>query len=439
MNNEKKYLLGLTLAELKQVAKDLGMPAFTGGQMAKWLYQQHVKSIDEMTNISKANRAKLAEEYEIGCFGYSDAQHSVDGTIKYLFPTRSGKFVETVYIPDKDRATLCVSSQVGCKMNCLFCQTGKQGFEGSLPAGDILNQIYSLPEVDKLTNIVFMGQGEPMDNLDNVLRATDILTADYGWAWSPKRITVSSVGVKNKLKRFLEESECHVAISMHDPIPAERAELMPAERGMGIEQVVELLRNYDFSHQRRLSFEYIVFKGLNDSMQHAKAIIRLVKGLDCRFNLIRFHQIPDIPLQGVSDEKMEQFRDYLTQHGVFTTIRASRGQDIYAACGLLSTSKKIGEIRQHENEQAYCHAVLPGADTRRLRWHGWKKTRKHRAALRGGAGRRQRQHRDPDDDGRYAASATARTDVQPYTGEEGKGARKLPAGEKPHRGGHQCS
>lgn len=351
MNNEKKYLLGLTLAELKQVAKDLGMPAFTSGQMAKWLYEQHVKSIDEMTNISKANRAKLAAEYEIGCAEYSDAQHSVDGTIKYLFPTRSGKFVETVYIPDKDRATLCVSSQVGCKMNCLFCQTGKQGFEGSLPAGDILNQIYSLPEVDKLTNIVFMGQGEPMDNLDNVLRATEILTADYGWAWSPKRITVSSVGVKNKLKRFLEESECHVAISMHAPIPSERAELMPAERGMGIEQVVELLKNYDFSHQRRLSFEYIVFKGVNDSMQHAKAIIKLVKGLDCRFNLIRFHQIPDIPLQGVNDEKMEQFRDYLTQHGVFTTIRASRGQDIYAACGLLSTSKKIGEIRQHEDEE----------------------------------------------------------------------------------------
>lgn len=352
MNNEKKYLLGLTLTELRQVAKDLGMPTFTGAQMAKWLYGQHVGSIDEMTNISKANRARLAEEYEIGCFGYSDAQHSVDGTVKYLFPTRSGKFVETVYIPDKDRATLCVSSQVGCKMNCLFCQTGKQGFEGSLPAGDILNQIYSLPEVDKLTNIVFMGQGEPMDNLDNVLRATEILTASYGWAWSPRRITVSSVGVRNKLKRFLEESECHVAISMHDPIPAERAELMPAERGMGIEQVVELLRNYDFSHQRRLSFEYIIFKGVNDSMQHAKAIIKLVKGLDCRFNLIRFHQIPDIPLWGASDEKMEQFRDYLTQHGVFTTIRASRGQDIYAACGLLSTSKKIGEIRQHEDEQA---------------------------------------------------------------------------------------
>lgn len=352
MTNMKKPLMGMSLYELKEVAKSLGMPAFTGGQMAKWLYTQHVKSIDEMTNISKTNRERLAAEYTIGCMDPIDSQVSKDGTIKYLFPTATGKHVETVYIPDHDRATLCVSSQVGCKMNCMFCQTGKQGFEESLTATDILNQIYSLPEVDKLTNIVFMGQGEPMDNLDNVLRATDILTADYGWAWSPKRITVSSVGVKNKLKRFLEESECHVAISMHDPIPAERAELMPAERGMGIEQVVELLRNYDFSHQRRLSFEYIVFKGLNDSMQHAKAIIRLVKGLDCRFNLIRFHQIPDIPLQGVSDEKMEQFRDYLTQHGVFTTIRASRGQDIYAACGLLSTSKKIGEIRQHENEQA---------------------------------------------------------------------------------------
>lgn len=352
MTDMKKPLMGMSLYELKEVAKSLGMPAFTGGQMAKWLYTQHVKSIDEMTNISKTNRERLAAEYTIGCMDPIDSQVSKDGTIKYLFPTATGKHVETVYIPDHDRATLCVSSQVGCKMNCLFCHTGKQGFEESLTATDILNQIYSLPEVDKLTNIVFMGQGEPMDNLDNVLRATDILTADYGWAWSPKRITVSSVGVKNKLKRFLEESECHVAISMHDPIPAERAELMPAERGMGIEQVVELLRNYDFSHQRRLSFEYIVFKGLNDSMQHAKAIIRLVKGLDCRFNLIRFHQIPDIPLQGVNDEKMEQFRDYLTQHGVFTTIRASRGQDIYAACGLLSTSKKIGEIRQHENELA---------------------------------------------------------------------------------------
>ena len=343
METAKKNLLGMTLGELKEVAKSLGMPAFTGGQIAKWLYTQHVRSIDEMTNISKANREKLAAAYAVGCKDPIDAQYSKDGTVKYLFPTESGKFVETVYIPEDDRATLCVSSQVGCKMNCLFCQTGKQGFEGSLTATDILNQVYSLPERDKLTNIVFMGQGEPMDNLDNVLRATEILTAGFGYGWSPKRITVSSVGVKGKLKRFLEESDCHVAISMHSPLHEQRSELMPAERGMSIESIVGLLGNYDFSHQRRLSFEYIVFKDVNDSEAHAKAIVRLLKGLDCRINLIHFHPIPNTPLQGVDDQKMEEFRNYLTLHGVFTTIRASRGQDIFAACGLLSTAKEKEE------------------------------------------------------------------------------------------------
>lgn len=352
MNNIKKQLLGMTLAELKELVVSLGMPAFTGGQIAKWIYSQHVATIDEMTNISKANRERLSLEYEVGCHAPIDAQYSKDGTIKYLFPVSTNakqqasgtKFVETVYIPDGERATLCVSCQVGCKMNCLFCQTGKQGFEGNLSAADILNQIYALPERDKLTNIVFMGQGEPMDNLDNVLRATQILTADYGWAWSPKRITVSSVGVRNKLKRFIEESECHVAISLHSPIPEQRQELMPAERGMSIEEVVELMHHYDFSHQRRLSFEYIVFGGVNDSITHAKALVHLLSGLDCRINLIRFHQIPDVNLHGASDEKMEWLRNYLTGHGIFTTIRASRGQDIFAACGLLSTKRQEEKV-----------------------------------------------------------------------------------------------
>lgn len=338
-----KPLLGMSLQELKDVAKSLGMPAFTGGQMAKWLYAKHVSSIDDMTDISKANREKLKGQYAIGCMQPTDRVQSCDGTVKYLYPTASGKFVETVYIPDKDRATLCVSSQVGCKMNCLFCQTGKQGFEGNLTVCDILNQIYTLPERDTLTNIVFMGQGEPMDNLDNVLRATEVLTADYGYAWSPKRITVSSVGLRGKLKRFIEESDCHLAISLHSPIHEQRAMLMPAERAMPITDIVEMLRGYDFSHQRRLSFEYIVFGGLNDSQTHAREIIKLLKGLDCRVNLIRFHQIPGVDLHGADESRMEAFRDYLTGHGVFTTIRASRGQDIYAACGLLSTAKKEAE------------------------------------------------------------------------------------------------
>lgn len=340
MNDSKTPLLGLSLDELKGVAKSLGMPAFAGGQMAKWLYTRHVSSIDDMTDISKQNRERLKDSYTIGCRPPSDSKRSVDGTVKYLFPTVAGKFVETVYIPDNDRATLCVSSQVGCKMNCLFCQTGKQGFEGNLTVADILNQVYSLPERDTLTNIVFMGQGEPMDNLDNVLRATTALTAPWGYAWSPKRITVSSVGIRSKLRRFIEESECHLAISLHSPLHEQRAMLMPAEKAMPIEEIVEMLRGYDFSHQRRLSFEYIVFGGLNDSKAHAREIVRLLKGLECRVNLIRFHQIPGVDLHGAGEERMTELRDYLTGHGVFTTIRASRGQDIYAACGLLSTARK---------------------------------------------------------------------------------------------------
>lgn len=340
--NARLSLLGMTLSDLKTVAQELGMPTFTAKQMAEWLYRKHVASIDEMTNISVKNRALLNECYQIDCSAPVDCQRSVDGTVKYLYRTGEGGFVETVYIPDGDRATLCVSSQVGCRMNCRFCMTGKQGFAGHLSVADILNQIYSLPERDTLTNVVFMGQGEPFDNLDNVMRATEILTADYGYAWSPKRITVSTVGLRKGLKRFLDESDCHLAISLHNPFHEQRAQLMPAENSYGLQKMIDLLRQYDFSHQRRLSFEYIMFEGVNDTMAHAKELLRLLQGLECRMNLIRFHSIPDVDLKGTADEGILKFRDYLTNHGLFSTIRASRGQDIYAACGLLSTAKQQG-------------------------------------------------------------------------------------------------
>ena len=327
------------------------MPAFTARQIAQWIYEKHVSSIEEMTNISKQNRQRLAEAYTVGLMPPIDSQHSKDGTIKYLFPvccqdrTTNGteadeveKFVETVFIPDHDRATLCVSCQVGCKMNCLFCQTGKQGWHGNLTVADILNQICALPEVSQLTNIVFMGQGEPMDNLDAVLGACNVLTADWGFAWSPKRITVSSVGVRGKLKRFLDESQCHVAISMHSPLHEQRLELMPAEKAMPLEETLALLREYDFTHQRRCSFEYICFGGLNDSPMYGREIVKLLEGLECRVNLIRFHEIPGVSLPSSDESRMEVLRDYLTRHGITTTIRASRGQDIFAACGLLSTA-----------------------------------------------------------------------------------------------------
>ena len=348
MNPQKKRLLGLTPTELKTLVGSLGMPAFTAKQVAQWLYEKHVKSIDEMTNLSKRNRELLSAEYEVGTMEPIDCQRSKDGTIKYLFPVLTSNpsplpslFVETVFIPDHDRATLCVSCQVGCKMNCLFCQTGKQGWQGNLTAADILNQIYALPEV----NIVFMGQGEPMDNLDAVLRVTEIMTADWGWQWSPKRITVSSVGIRNKLKRFLDESPCHVAISMHSPLHEQRLQLMPAEKAMPLEETIALLKQYDFTHQRRCSFEYICFGGLNDTPLYGREIVRLLEGLECRVNLIRFHEIPDVDLPASDEKRMEALRDYLTAHGITTTIRASRGQDIFAACGLLSTA--------HQSQQSH--------------------------------------------------------------------------------------
>lgn len=340
MDNGRKRLLGMTVAELKEAVQVLGMPSFTAKQIAQWLYVKHATDIAQMTNISKQNRELLAQTYEVGSLAPLDCQRSKDGTVKYLFPVENGHFVETVFIPDGERATLCVSCQVGCKMNCLFCQTGKQGWEGNLSVADIMNQIFALPEWERLTNIVFMGQGEPMDNLDNVLKATEVLTADWGYAWSPKRITVSTVGVKGKLKRFLDESQCHVAVSMHSPIHEQRQQLMPAEKAQPIADTVELLRQYDFTHQRRCSFEYICFGGLNDQPLHGREIVKLVEGLECRVNLIRFHEIPGVSLPSSDEKRMEALRDYLTAHGVFTTIRASRGQDIFAACGLLSTAKR---------------------------------------------------------------------------------------------------
>ena len=330
----------MTLSELQEVTKGLGMPGFTAKQIAQWLYVKRVKSIDEMTNLSLKHRAMLSEAYVVGAETPINEMRSQDGTVKYLYHTFDNHFVETVFIPDEDRGTVCVSSQVGCKMNCKFCMTGKQGFSGNLSANQIINQIHSLPEFERLTNVVMMGMGEPLDNLDEVMKALEIMTAQWGYAWSPKRITLSTVGLKKGLQRFLEESECHLAVSLHAPLPALRRELMPAERAYSITEIVDVLRNYDFTHQRRLSFEYIVFKGVNDSVVYAKELLKLLRGLDCRVNLIRFHAIPNVELEGVDVAKMTELRDYLTQHGLFTTIRASRGEDIFAACGMLSTAKQ---------------------------------------------------------------------------------------------------
>ena len=336
----KQTLLGKTLPELQQVALSVGLQKFAGKQLAEWLYVRRATSFEQMTNISLKGRQALEEQYTIGRHEPVAEAVSKDGTKKYLFrlSLQDGKgdvYIESVYIPDNDRATLCVSTQAGCKMGCKFCMTGTLGFHGQLPASEILNQIFSIPDSDQLTNIVYMGEGEPMDNIDHVLRSLEVMTESWGCAWSPKRITVSTVGVVPGLERFLKESECHLAVSLHNPFGAERQDIMPIEKRYHLTDVVAMLKQYDWQHQRRVSFEYICWHGQNDTIRHAKELVRLLKGLPCRINLIRFHAGVDQTFAGSDEQQMEWLRDYLSDNGITTTIRRSRGEDILAACGML--------------------------------------------------------------------------------------------------------
>lgn len=342
---EKINLFGLTLSQLQTLCQEQGFPKFTAKQMADWLYAKRVLTIDEMTNLSLKVRSQLNDIAYIGRHFPIDCQTSKDGTKKYLFRVTDAdeapqhvphQYVESVFIPDGDRGTLCISCQRGCKMGCKFCVTGQQGFHGSLSAGEILNQIFSIPEFDLLTNIVYMGMGEPMDNYDAVSRAIEVLTADWGFGWSPKRITVSTIGVIPALQKFLDGQRCHLAVSLHNPFPDERLQFMPVQKGYPIKDVISLIRQYDWTAQRRVSFEYTMFAGFNDDKRHADALIRMLSGLECRVNLIRFHRIPDFPYECATDFAMQAFRDRLNAHGVTCTIRASRGEDILAACGMLA-------------------------------------------------------------------------------------------------------
>ena len=341
----KKSLYGMSLVQLQALCKSENLPSFTAKQIARWLYVRHVDSIEQMTDLSKAARALLSEKYCLGLEPPIKESVSSDGTKKYLFRTSQGQYIESAYIPDGERATLCVSSQAGCRMGCRFCATARQGLQHSLSATEILNQIISLPERDKLTNLVFMGMGEPLDNIDNVLTTLEIITSPWGMAWSPTRITLSTAGVGRELARLLDQTKVHIAVSLHNPFHDQRAEIMPIENAYPISEICSTLRRYDFTGQRRVSFEYIVMEGLNDSPAHIKELCRLLNGIKCRMNLIRFHKIPDSPYFSPSDEKMIRFRDTLTAKGIQTTIRASRGEDIQAACGLLSTKERNNQTQ----------------------------------------------------------------------------------------------
>lgn len=336
---EKLY--GKTLTELTAIVVESGMPQFSAKQIAHWLYKKNVSLISEMSNISLNFRDILSQKYTIGLDKPVKVQVSTDGTKKYLFPAGNEKFIETAMIPDKDRKTICVSSQIGCKMECVFCMTGKQGFNGQLTAGEILNQLRCIDEFEEITNIVYMGMGEPFDNMNEVMKSIEILTSEWGYAMSPHRITVSSIGIIPGLKRFLNECECNIAISLHTPFEEERKKLMPVQSAYPIQEVVNEIQSFSIHNQRKLSFEYIVFGGFNDTPRHVKEIARLLNGVKSHLNLIRFHPIPDSDLQKTNENSLQYFKDELNKKGILTTIRSSRGQDIYAACGLLSTKSLL--------------------------------------------------------------------------------------------------
>jgi 23S rRNA (adenine2503-C2)-methyltransferase len=334
---QKDKLYGKTLNELIAVTKQIGLPGFAAKQIADWLYKKEIKTIGEMTNLSKRMREVLSSGYETGLSDPVSFSESRDGTRKYLFRVLDNKYVETAYIPDDDRATICVSSQSGCKMGCIFCMTGKQGFQGNLSSNEILNQFRSLPEFKHLSNMVYMGMGEPLDNITEVLKSLEILTGEWGYGWSPTRITVSTVGILNSIREFLEKSRCHLAVSLHSPFDEERRRLMPIQRTNTVREVLDIIRNFDFNNQRRVSFEYILFDGMNDSPRHIKELARILNGIKCRINIIRFHPVPGSSLRSPDEKATIAFKEALTEKGILTTIRASRGVDIQAACGLLST------------------------------------------------------------------------------------------------------
>ncbi len=338
---EKQNLFGLHPDKIREIVVSLGLPGFTASQITDWLYKKHVGSIEEMTNLSKKARELLSEKYTVGLIPPSKVQTSADGTKKYLYPTITEKFIEAAYIPDDDRATLCVSTQIGCKMGCLFCMTGKQGYQGNLTAGEIVNQIHSLPEYEKLTNIVYMGMGEPLDNAEAVLESLEILTAPWGYAWSPKRITVSTIGIIPAMVTFLEKSNAHLAVSLHSPFDEERKKIMPVQNIYPVTEVIKEIKKWDLGRQRRISFEYIMFKGVNDTPRHVNELVRLLSGIKCRINLIRFHPIPGTALEGTPYNEIVEFQNMLKARGMLVTIRASRGEDIYAACGMLSTKELV--------------------------------------------------------------------------------------------------
>ncbi len=324
---------------LRAFIQRLEMPRYRANQIAEWLYRHHADSLDQMTNVSLTDRRRIAELAEVRVSSPTDCKVSADGTKKYAFTTDGGDVVESALIPEGERMTLCISSQVGCRVGCTFCATGAMRLRGNLSAGEILNQYRSIPEREHITNVVYMGMGEPLDNLNAVVDSVELLTSPHGYGLSNRRVTLSTVGKPAPLARLLKRCDVRLAVSLHTPFQQQRRELMPGTRGYDLNELVAMLRERAREDRRRVSFEYVMLHDINDSLSHADATAQLLSGMHTRVNLIPFHPWPGNDMQPSSPARIERFRAQLERHGLTATVRATRGLDIEAACGLLATRR----------------------------------------------------------------------------------------------------
>jgi 23S rRNA (adenine2503-C2)-methyltransferase len=333
----KNILCGLTHEEIFDLIRPSGFNSVHAVAISNSIYKKKIADIQQIAKIPSRLKVVLENCSDIGIFPPADFQVSADKSIKYLFLTRTGKKFETVYIPENKRNTICVSTQSGCRMGCQLCVTGKYGFHGNLSAGEIINQIIGIPDLEKVTHVVFMGMGEPMDNLENVLKACEIITAGWGLAISPRNVTVSTVGITSGVKEFLMKSGCNLTLSLYSPFAGERKKVIPAEKNYPADQIIDIMKSFPVKKSRRLSLAYVMIRDLNDSDNHLEGIKTILKDTKIRVNLLPYHPVGKDKNISSSAERMQYFKHNLIVSGISASVRKSRGIDISAACGLLAT------------------------------------------------------------------------------------------------------
>ena len=346
-------LLGMDEEELVSFCGEMGEPPYRGRQIFSWLYAHGVSEFSQMTNIPKGFRAKLGEADRLEALELDRKSKSADGTEKYLWRLRDGARVESVRIPMRNvngvmRWSLCVSTQVGCAMGCAFCLTAKMGFVRQLTAGEIVGQFLAarslLAPGERLHNVVFMGMGEPLDNFDATVKAVKILTHPQANGVSPRRLTVSTVGLVSRLKRFVSAVPgVGLAVSLHAADDETRAKLVPVNRKWNLRALLDECRELPLGERRRITFEYVMLREVNDSGQDAKKLSRLLEGLKCKVNLIPWNPFPGTPFERPGDERVEEFRRILLAAGVVATTRTAKGSDILAACGQLADARRLSD------------------------------------------------------------------------------------------------